>query len=52
MAKTSILAKTGDAEGLGMVLLEAAVTGVPVIGIRHGSISEAIIDEQPGFFGH
>lgn len=45
----SITAKTGDAEGLGMVLLEAAVTGVPVIGTRHGGIPEAIIDEHTGF---
>lgn len=45
----SITAKTGDAEGLGMVLLEAAVSGVPVIGTQHGGIPEAIIDEQTGF---
>ncbi|WP_431610723.1 glycosyltransferase [Enterobacter hormaechei] len=45
----SITAKTGDAEELGMVLLEAAVTGVPVIGTQHGGIPEAIIDEQTGF---
>lgn len=45
----SITAKTGDAEGLGMVLLEAAVTGVPVIGTHHGGIPEAIIDERTGF---
>ncbi|MEI9481928.1 glycosyltransferase [Enterobacter cancerogenus] len=45
----SVTAKTGDAEGLGMVLLEAAVTGVPVIGTQHGGIPEAIIDERTGF---
>ncbi|MCI1898003.1 MAG: glycosyltransferase [Enterobacter sp.] len=45
----SITAKTGDAEGLGMVLLEAAVSGVPVIGTHHGGIPEAIIDEHTGF---
>lgn len=45
----SITAKTGDAEGLGMVLLEAAVTGVPVIGTNHGGIPEAIIDGETGF---
>lgn len=55
MQKTSMLvlpsltAKTGDAEGLGMVILEAAVTGVPVIGTKHGGISEAIIDEKTGY---
>lgn len=45
----SLTAKTGDAEGLGMVLLEAAVTAVPVIGSNHGGIPEAIIDEKTGF---
>jgi len=45
----SLTAKTGDAEGLGMVLLEAAVTGIPVIGTNHGGIPEAIIDEKTGF---
>ncbi len=34
----SITAKNGDAEGLGMVLLEAAATGVPLIGTNHGGI--------------
>lgn len=45
----SLTAKTGDAEGLGMVLLEAAATGVPVIGSQHGGIPEAIIDEKTGY---
>lgn len=45
----SLTARTGDAEGLGMVLLEAAVTAVPVIGSNHGGIPEAVIDEKTGF---
>lgn len=45
----SVLAKTGDAEGLGMVLVEAAATGVPVIGTLHGGIPEAIVDERTGY---
>lgn len=45
----SVTAETGDAEGLGMVLLEAAATGVPVIGSFHGGIPEAIIDGQTGY---
>ena len=45
----SVTAESGDAEGLGMVLLEAAATGVPVIGSLHGGIPEAIVDEQTGY---
>lgn len=44
----SITARSGDAEGLGMVLLEASATGVPVIGSRHGGITEVIEDEKTG----
>ncbi|MFW5698767.1 MAG: glycosyltransferase [Planctomycetota bacterium] len=41
---------TGDGarEGLGMVLLEAAASGVPCIGTRHGGIPEAIDDGETG----
>ncbi|SEL44886.1 Glycosyltransferase involved in cell wall bisynthesis [Kosakonia sacchari] len=49
LALPSLTAKTGDAEGLGMVLLEASVTAIPVIGSNHGGIPEAIIDEKTGF---
>jgi glycosyltransferase involved in cell wall biosynthesis len=40
---------TGREEGLGMVLLEAAATGVPIIGSRVGGIPECIVDEKTGF---
>jgi glycosyltransferase involved in cell wall biosynthesis len=40
---------TGRIEGLGMVLLEAAATGVPVIGSGVGGIPECIVDGQSGF---
>jgi len=40
---------TGRTEGLGLVLLEAAATGVAVIGSRVGGIPEAVIDGQTGF---
>jgi len=45
----STTARSGDAEGLGMVLLEAAARGVPVIGTRHGGIPEAVEDGVTGF---
>ena len=40
---------TGREEGLGMVLLEAAATGVPIIGSRVGGIPECIEDGKTGF---
>jgi colanic acid/amylovoran biosynthesis glycosyltransferase len=40
---------TGREEGLGMVLLEAAATGVPIIGSRIGGIPECIVDGKTGF---
>jgi colanic acid/amylovoran biosynthesis glycosyltransferase len=45
----SVTASTGDAEGLGMVLLEAAALGLPLIGTRHGGIPEAVIDGGTGY---
>ncbi len=45
----SVTANSGDAEGLGMVLLEAAASALPLIGTSHGGIPEAIIDGQTGY---
>ena len=45
----SVRTATGRVEGLGMVMLEAAATGVPVIGSRVGGIPEAVIDGRTGF---
>jgi glycosyltransferase involved in cell wall biosynthesis len=45
----SIRTTTGRVEGLGMVLLEAAATGVPVIGSCVGGIPEGIVDGETGF---
>ena len=39
---------TGRAEGLGLVLLEAAATGVAVIGSRVGGIPEVVVDGHTG----
>jgi colanic acid/amylovoran biosynthesis glycosyltransferase len=40
---------SGRVEGLGLVLLEAAATGVPVIGSRVGGIPEGVIDGRTGY---
>ena len=45
----SVRTATGRVEGLGMVTLEAAATGVPVLGSRLGGIPESVIDGQTGF---
>lgn len=45
----SILTSSGRVEGLGMVLLEAAATGIPVVGSHVGGIPEAVIDGETGF---
>jgi colanic acid/amylovoran biosynthesis glycosyltransferase len=45
----SVRTSTGRVEGLGMVLLEAAATGVPAVGSRIGGIPEGIADGQTGF---
>ncbi len=45
----SIRAGDGRVEGLGMVLLEAAATGVPTVGSRIGGIPEGVIDGETGF---
>jgi glycosyltransferase involved in cell wall biosynthesis len=45
----SVRTSTGRVEGLGMVLAEAAATGVPAIGSRVGGIPEGIADGQTGF---
>jgi glycosyltransferase involved in cell wall biosynthesis len=45
----SCTAANGDAEGLGLVLLEAAASGVPVVATRHGGIPEAVEDGTTGY---
>lgn len=45
----SVAASNGDAEGLGMVLLEAQACGVPVVTSSRGAIGEALVHEKTGF---
>lgn len=45
----SVTAQNGDAEGLGMVLLEAQACGVPVVTSARGGVSDAIRHGETGF---
>jgi glycosyltransferase involved in cell wall biosynthesis len=49
LVQPSVTARSGDSEGLGIVFLEAAASGIPVIGTQHGGIPEAVVDGITGF---
>jgi glycosyltransferase involved in cell wall biosynthesis len=49
LAAPSMTAADGDAEGLPNVVVEAAASGLPVVGTRHSGIPEAIEDGVTGF---
>ena len=44
----SIIAESGDAEGLGMVFLEAQALGTPAVSFDTGGVVEAIANRQTG----
>lgn len=44
----SVTAASGDAEGLGMVFLEAQALRTPVVSFRHGGVVEAVADGSTG----
>ncbi len=45
-------APSGDAEGFGMVFLEAALAGLPVVSCRHGGVPEAVVDGVTGLLSN
>ncbi|RYD01271.1 hypothetical protein N752_30205 [Desulforamulus aquiferis] len=45
----SIVASSGDSEGLGMVFLEAAAMAVPAVATYHGGIPEVVKDGETGY---
>lgn len=49
LAAPSVTARSGDAEGLPTVIVEAAASGLPAIGTRHAGIPEAIAEGESGF---
>lgn len=49
LAAPSMAAADGDAEGLPNVVVEAAASGLPVVGTLHSGIPEAIEDAVTGF---
>ncbi|MDJ0691591.1 MAG: glycosyltransferase [Xenococcaceae cyanobacterium MO_188.B32] len=48
-ALPSQVAKSGECEGLPMVILEASACGIPVVSTYHSGIPEAVIDGETGF---
>lgn len=49
MAAPSVTARDGDSEGLPTVVVEAAASGMPIVGADHSGIPEAVIDGKTGF---
>lgn len=49
LAAASVTARDGDSEGLPTVIVEAAASGVPVVGTDHSGIPEAVVDGETGF---
>jgi colanic acid/amylovoran biosynthesis glycosyltransferase len=44
-------AANGDAEGFGMVFLEASLQELPIVAYRHGGVNESVVDGVTGILG-
>ncbi len=51
LVQCSLTPEDGDCEGIPNVVVEAASTGLPVVGSRHGGIPETIRPEETGLLG-
>lgn len=47
-AQHSVTASNGDTEGLPVAILEAMMSGLPVVSTRHAGIPEAVLDGETG----
>ena len=45
----SVVAENGDCEGTPVAIIEAQMTGIPVVSTRHAGIPEVVIDGETGF---
>lgn len=51
-AASDVVVLTSENEGLGLVLVEAQLRGIPVVGTDVGSVSLALLDGSTGFLVH
>jgi colanic acid/amylovoran biosynthesis glycosyltransferase len=49
LLQPSVTAWNGDGEGTPTVIMEAAATGLPVVGTRHSGIPDIVVDGQTGY---
>ena len=48
----SVIAEDGDSEGTPVAVIEAQMTGLPVVATRHAGIPDVVVDGKTGFLVH